>query len=178
MTDATGTPKVQSILHTLKNAEAIRVDGSPLLTDFHDEEGEIVFQWVDDESNVFSVTIEHGDLEDAALSLNTLETRNAEGEPVTVEVFSLTPSPFPDGTPSDHARFIKKVMQFGKLDHEELIEILDDLVYSAVGDYEASRINNQGPEEQVKALVQGGHKGMLIDALSARTGLKVELLAW
>jgi len=169
--------KIRSILANLDSADALRVDSGPLLTSHTEDDGMLVFQWEDNHAT-YEETVRVDDLIHAEVTDNTLKTRNIDGDSVTIEVFQLTPAAFTQATPLDYDGFVSVITDHLKrLERWELIDLLDGLMYEAVGDNLASLINNEGPEAQVKTLIEQGFERNMMEYLARETGLPVPHLS-
>lgn len=158
------------IIQYLIEADAIKVNGGPLLSRFGYDDNEIEFSWMNDHGDrvVQQIAVEEATM--GTLDANCLTMVNVYGDIVKIETYKLTPLAFERPIhPDAFARYVADLLHRLPGYEEELIEHLDIAIDDQFGREQASMINNQGVTHQILALVNQGKAAEAVAALSATT---------
>lgn len=163
---------MSSFIYALNNADVIRVDGGPLLTDYEydEDDGCASFRWVD-EDRKYEVVVPKESIAVAKPRANGFVVADVDGQCVTVELFSLVPE-YP--VPLKLSQGWLSVFRLA--DSEQVIfdcvmqAVMDSLVDDWIGGDVACRANNEGYSGQIEALYVTSHGrcDALIVALAER----------
>lgn len=161
-------PPMNYILDNLNAAEAIQINGGPVLTEFETlDDGGIGFIWTDDDGQRASEYVNAEELNKARVSGHSITLTNTLNETIRVDLFRLTPSPILLRIDEQSiTRFLAEHLERHPNDENPLIEALDERVHDLIGGYRATRTNNRGPVYQVMELAAHGHENEAIDAVA------------
>lgn len=156
------------ILDNLNVADAIQINGGPVLTEFETlDDGGIGFIWTDDGGQRASEYVNAEELSKARVTGHSITFTNTLNETIRIDLFRLTPSPIlPRIDEQRMTRFLTEHLDRHPNDEVTLIETLDERVHDLIGGYRATRTNNQGPVYQIMELAAHGHENEAIDAVA------------
>jgi len=80
----------QKLWGTLRNADAVNVDGEAILTNWTDDDDSIEYNWIDSDCNEFDMIIVYSDFaEYCEIENNRVVTKDSEGFVVTLHPFKF-----------------------------------------------------------------------------------------
>lgn len=145
---------VSAFLYALNSADAMRVDGGPLIDDFHyDVDDKIVtFRWGGDKGG-FEVVVPPESAAKARRQKNGFVVADLSGEAVTVEMYKVEPKyPLPPLVASDWMQIFCKADAEGVAHFDVMKSVMDSVVDTFIGGHAGRLANDQGYLCQIEAL--------------------------
>lgn len=163
---------MSAFLYALNSADAMRVDGGPLIDNFHyDVDDKIVtFRW-DGDKGRFEVVVPPESAATAKHQKNGFVVTDLSGELVTVEMYTLEPKyPLPPLVANDWMQVFCKADAEGVAHFSVMKSVMDSVVDTFIGGHAALAANNQGYLSQIEALYSacGGDLNPIVCGLARR----------
>lgn len=163
---------MSAFVYALRNADAMRVDGSPLIDgfDYDCDDRFVTFKWVDGKKQ-FEVVISPREAATAELKGNRFILSAVGGDLVTVELFKLEPSyPLPPRLSSGWMDLFYKADQEKIVYFAAMKAVMDSVVDTFIGGHSGAAANNGGYMRQIEALYAAcrGNDEPIICGLSRR----------
>ncbi|WP_342632761.1 hypothetical protein [Marinobacter alkaliphilus] len=175
---------MSDFLYALNAADAMTVDGSPLLSSFeHDEDDETVtFGWTDGEDS-FTTVIDRTGIAGAQQQGNGFLVTDSDGELVKVELFTLEPTyPLPSVLRERWAQVLQMAADEDLICEGSINSLMDDLIDKVTEGRLQIRPGADGFAPRLEALFAASrgralvHVAYLADALGGATIFRKE--AW